>query len=70
MQDMINLQVNGDNHTISAPASVKGLLEILGLRQDRLAVEVNRRIVRKAAWPDTLLQDGDRVEIVQFVGGG
>ncbi|HSF23872.1 MAG TPA: sulfur carrier protein ThiS [Blastocatellia bacterium] len=46
------------------------LLDGLGLKPERLAVEVNQRIVRRADWTSTTLADGDKVEIVHFVGGG
>ncbi len=49
---------------------VRDLVEKLGLKPERLAVEVNRKIVRKAEWGSTSLSDGDKVEIVNFVGGG
>jgi thiamine biosynthesis protein ThiS len=50
--------------------TLASLVEALGMRSDRVAVELNRDIVPRDRWPDTLLRDGDRLEIVQFVGGG
>ena len=49
---------------------VRDLVEKLGLKPERLAVEINRKIIRKAEWDSTSLSDGDKVEIVHFVGGG
>lgn len=49
---------------------VADLIGFLGLKAERLAIEVNRRIVRRAEWATTPLAEGDRVEIVHFVGGG
>jgi len=46
------------------------LLKVLGVAPDRIAIEVNRRIIRKIDWERTPLHDRDRIEIVQFVGGG
>ena len=46
------------------------LLEVLDLKADRIAVELNRQIVRRENWPAVRLNDQDRLEIVQFVGGG
>jgi len=46
------------------------LIDELGMKGDRVAVELNRQIVPRAQWNDTRLQDGDRLEIVHFVGGG
>jgi thiamine biosynthesis protein ThiS len=66
----VNLFVNGE--TIAAPDSVTVavFLERLGLPQKGVAVERNREIVPKSAYGSTILADGDRIEIVQFVGGG
>ena len=46
------------------------LIEQLGMKGDRVAVELNREIVSRAQWAETNLNDGDRLEIVHFVGGG
>lgn len=67
----MKLTVNGEAQDIDPPVStVLALLERLGLAERRVAVEVNGAIVRKAAWEAAALADGDKVEIVQFVGGG
>lgn len=50
--------------------TLAALLEQLGMKADRVAVELNRDIIRREAWGQTRLKDGDRLEIVQFVGGG
>jgi thiamine biosynthesis protein ThiS len=49
---------------------VDQFLETLGMKEGRVAVEVNRQIVKRENWPTTLIQPGDVVEIVHFVGGG
>ena len=46
------------------------LIEQLGMKQDRVAVELNRDIVPRTKWAETNLSEGDRLEIVHFVGGG
>lgn len=46
------------------------LIEQLSLAPQRIAIEVNRQIIRRVDWESTDINDGDRVEIVQFVGGG
>ncbi|HXG67660.1 MAG TPA: sulfur carrier protein ThiS [Blastocatellia bacterium] len=66
----MNLIVNGKPTELKEGLSVSGLLAALELKPERLAVEVNRKIIRRADWPVTTLADGDRVEIVHFVGGG
>lgn len=50
--------------------SVTGLLQDLGLNPGRVAVEVNLQIIRKAFYDTCILREGDKVEIVNFVGGG
>ncbi len=65
----MNLVINGENQT-SAAATLSTLVEHLGMKADRVAIELNREIVPREQWPQTELHDGDRLEIVQFVGGG
>ena len=65
----MNLVINGEPQT-SPPATLSALVEHLGMKADRVAVELNREIVPRDQWPHTELHDGDRLEIVQFVGGG
>lgn len=50
--------------------SLETLVEQLNLAPERLAIELNREVVRRADWPHVALSEGDRVEIVHFVGGG
>jgi len=64
------LLVNGEAHRVPGPATVKDLLDRLGLDGRGVVVEVNRRIVRRPEHTATPLQDGDAVELVHFVGGG
>jgi len=66
----MRLSVNGEECEIEAGATIENLLDDLNLRARRVAVEVNRQVVNREAWPLTELQESDRVEIVQFVGGG
>ncbi|HXX54444.1 MAG TPA: sulfur carrier protein ThiS [Thermodesulfovibrionales bacterium] len=65
----MNLIVNGEIVKTSA-TTVKELLGELGVLPDRVAVEVNLLVIRKAEYPVFLLKEQDRVEIVNFVGGG
>lgn len=66
----MRITVNGEEHTTDEATTVEGLVEQLALRPERLAVELNGHVVRRADWPQTRLHDNDRVEIVHFVGGG
>jgi sulfur carrier protein len=61
--------INGEERQLDA-ATVAELVEQLHLQGDRVAVERNLEIVSRGQWAETPLRDGDRVEIVHFVGGG
>ena len=62
--------MNGDRKELTEGISLADLIAQLDLPAQRIAVEYNRTVVRRAQWDSTLLSDGDRVEIVHFVGGG
>jgi thiamine biosynthesis protein ThiS len=62
--------VNGDEKDFSSPVSLAGLIEELDLPAARIAIELNREVVRRSDWGSTMLTDDDRIEIVHFVGGG
>jgi thiamine biosynthesis protein ThiS len=62
--------INGEEKNIEDGLKVSDLIPLLELKAERLAIEVNRRIIRRANWQQTPLADGDKIEIVQFVGGG
>jgi len=66
----ISVQINGEARTIPANQSVAELLASLELPADRIALELNKNIVRKRDWPRVIVPDGARLEIVEFVGGG
>ena len=62
--------LNGENHNVRAAMTVAELIGELGLDARQVAVEQNREIVPRAEHAKTLVADGDRFEIVTFVGGG
>ena len=62
--------INGEERNIEDGLQVSDLVPLLELKAERLAIEVNRKIIRRAAWQLTPLAEGDKIEIVQFVGGG
>jgi len=66
----IEVVINGETQTVPAGETVLGLLHRLNLDPSRVAVELDRRIVKQPVWSDTLVNAGARIEIVQFVGGG
>jgi thiamine biosynthesis protein ThiS len=67
---MIAIHVNGQTKQIAPGQSVAALLSSLDVSLDRVAVELNKSIVRKRDWERTTIPDGSEIEIVEFVGGG
>ncbi|MFZ1803390.1 MAG: sulfur carrier protein ThiS [Nitrospira sp.] len=70
MQDAIHIHVNGEVRTWRSGATVTELLQDLDIRTERVAVELNLEILDRAVFDRRLLKDGDRVEILGFIGGG
>jgi sulfur carrier protein len=66
----IEITVNGETTTVARGQSVLELLQALNIKADRVAVELNREIVRQCDWQSTEVGAGAQVEIVHFVGGG
>jgi sulfur carrier protein len=69
----MKLQINGeerDFNNSSSSFTLAALVQLLGMKADRVAVELNREIVPRDRWADTGLNEGDRLEVVHFVGGG
>jgi thiamine biosynthesis protein ThiS len=66
----MRLTINGRDQVFADALSLAQLIEQLGMKGDRVAVELNREIVSRGQWSETSLKDGDRLEIVHFVGGG
>jgi thiamine biosynthesis protein ThiS len=67
---VLRLTVNGEARDAPAATTVAALVALLGLDKRKLAVERNLEIVPRSAFGSTVLSDGDRIEIVAFVGGG
>ena len=65
----MRLVINAEEKELAA-TTLDALIAELGMKADRVAVELNREIVPRARWSETPLHDGDRLEIVHFVGGG
>ena len=66
----MNIRLNGETREFSDGLTVEALVATLALEPTRVAIEVNRSVVRRSQWTSTILHDGDQVEIVHFVGGG
>ena len=67
---MIDITVNGEPQHTTDGQTILGLLKQLELDPARVAVELDRSIVKQPSWPQTVLRPGAQIEIVQFVGGG
>jgi len=66
----VNITLNGDPLDVPGPVSVTALLESLTIDARRVAVEYNLVILKRAAFDQTIVREGDHIEIVNFVGGG
>lgn len=62
--------VNGEDRQVENDTTLRDLIEHLAYASGRVAIEHNREVVARAMWQATLLREGDRIEIVHFVGGG
>lgn len=68
--DQVRIVVNGDERTVPGGRTASDLLSHLGLRPGMVVVELNKVILRQGEIDRTEIKDGDRVELVHFVGGG
>jgi thiamine biosynthesis protein ThiS len=66
----MTLHINGEPRDFADGLTLAALVDQLGMKADRVAVELNLEIVPRANWSATKLKDGDKLEIVHFVGGG
>lgn len=62
--------INGEAREVSQAVDLDSLLELFSLPKQRIAIEVNEEVVRRKDWEQTKVNDGDKIEIVHFVGGG
>jgi thiamine biosynthesis protein ThiS len=73
MPATLAVQLNGQPRTLAGlttPTDLASIIQALGLKPDRIAVELNSLIISRSSWPQTPVVNGDRLEIVHFVGGG
>jgi len=66
----MRIQVNGEVKDVPEGLDLKALLEFLSLPHQRVAVELDRKVIRRVDWPLTGVNEGSQIEIVHFVGGG
>lgn len=67
---MITVYLNGKKREIPPETDLIRLLEIFSLPSQRIAIELNKNVIRHVEWPETVISDGDAIEVVHFVGGG
>jgi sulfur carrier protein len=68
--ELISICINGEPKSVPQNQSVAALLHSLNIASDRVAVELNKSIVRNRDWEKTTVPNGSHVEVVEFVGGG
>jgi len=68
--NVAKIQLNGDPYEINDGTNLNELLNKLKIQKNKIAIEVNGEIVEKNKYPNLILNKGDKVEIVQFIGGG
>ena len=66
----MQLQINGEAREVANELKLSELVDELSLAPERVAIELNQKVVRRNQWAETTLADDDRIEIVHFVGGG
>jgi thiamine biosynthesis protein ThiS len=66
----MKLTINGTERDFDSVSTLADLVQQLGMKADRVAIELNLDIVQRTEWSSTPLKPGDKLEIVHFVGGG
>ncbi len=66
----MKIRINGEIKELEQEVNLSRLIELFSLPSRRIAVELNREVVRKKDWENVIVKDADRIEIVHFVGGG
>jgi thiamine biosynthesis protein ThiS len=66
----VNITLNGEPYELEQPLTIEELLARLDIDSRRVAIEYNLSILKRYAYPQTIIGEGDRLEIVNFVGGG
>lgn len=66
----MKIYINGETREIENEASLSELLKQLSLPSERIAIELNKEVVRRKDWETIRIKDADKIEIVHFVGGG
>jgi len=67
---MIDIRLNGEIKKIETEVTLDRLLDLFSLPRQRVAIELNRSVVRRNDWPEITINNGDTIEVIHFVGGG
>ena len=67
---MIDIKLNGEIKKIETEVTLDRLLDLFSLPRQRIAIELNRSVVRRNDWPEITINNGDTIEVIHFVGGG
>ncbi len=70
MMSEIQIFLNGEKRSVPTAIDLDRLLEYFSLPKQRIAIELNNSVVRRTDWPQTIVNDADKIEVVHFVGGG
>jgi len=66
----VEITLNGSTRKIESEVTLDRLLDLFSLPRQRVAIELNRTVVRRNDWPETSIREGDVIEVIHFVGGG
>lgn len=66
----MKVTINGEIKELESEVTLDRLLELFSLPSQRVAIELNREVIRRQSWNSTVVRDDDRIEVVHFVGGG
>lgn len=66
----INIVLNGEGREVPTDINLDQLLELFSLPKQRVAIEINHTVISRTDWPRRQVNDGDKIEVVHFVGGG
>lgn len=67
---MIEIQVNGERQQFESDTTIQDVLDHFGIEAKRMAVEHNEAVVKRSEWASTYVRPDDRLELLEFVGGG
>ncbi len=67
---MVTIILNGETKEIDSEVTLDRLLDLFSLPRQRIAIELNKQVIRRQDWPEMQVKDADKIEVIHFVGGG